>query len=150
MIIVTLNLVTNWFYRNHPPKLSQDGVWDHIFSANVKNTLRNLDACIFAAYHDTPFLHRLERPLRNHTKTPITGRKKRSLPALTLDEAGLEEGGWCFQSKLNLLKTVEAYVNYNCPDTTKPLEEVMRRIEEMDAPILIEFPTPDPTTGATG
>ncbi|CAL8113385.1 unnamed protein product [Orchesella dallaii] len=104
--------------------------------------MKNLDTCIFAAYHGTPFLHRLERPLRN--QTTATGRKKRSLPAMSLDVAGLEGGGWCFQSKENLIKTTEAYVNYNCPDTTKPLEEVMKMIEALDAPVDVST-TPDPT-----
>lgn len=34
-----------------------------MLSANARQTMRNLDVCIQAAYLDTPFVHRLERPL---------------------------------------------------------------------------------------
>lgn len=52
-------------YRwNRPPQLHYEDIWDNMLSAPVKSTMRNLDAYVSAAYHNTPFLHRIERPTR--------------------------------------------------------------------------------------
>jgi len=144
--LFTKEIMYRW---DRPVTLTHEDLWDHLFSANIKNTMRNLDACIFGAYHGTPFLHPLERPFvarpetseDNSNKGGTEGgaeggaetgagagegrrRKKRSLPTMTLDEGGLERAGWCFQSREDLLLTTEAYVNAHCPNNIKALGEV--------------------------
>jgi hypothetical protein len=52
------------FLRDKPIRLARQSIWDNFFSANVRSSIRNIEHCIQAAYHDAPFLHRLERMLR--------------------------------------------------------------------------------------
>ncbi|XP_035709810.1 uncharacterized protein LOC118436252 [Folsomia candida] len=155
-----------------------------MLSANARQTMRNLDVCIQAAYLDTPFVHRLERPLikfeggptpapgeetggggggdaapppvpppaarrRRQTKayidlakssseymgdnsnsisdngTPDDGNSTdgvRNKPVMlnstaifSLEQIGLSESGWCFQTEAEQRLGVLNYIRTTCP-----------------------------------
>lgn len=123
-----------------------------MFSAgSIKHTMRSLDACVTGAYLDTPFTHRLERPIQESVErvtrpksavmvsnetvaiassiattestppTPTPTRRRRSAAPVgrkTLEEKGLEGGGWCFQSSDERKKTIMRYIGLNCAANT--------------------------------
>lgn len=87
-------------------------VWNDLFYKMIRRRLENGEKSkqnVFDCLNNN-------RTIFGHCKSENNYNRRSLLPIMSLDDGGLQGAGWCFQSAEELSGTVNAYIDFHCPD----------------------------------